>query len=74
VFYNCSQSVILNFCAKILQKCKLFKKNKTESVGAVSVPNPESVQTMANKGKKMEHKKTISTKLANKSKVQKQSR
>lgn len=53
------------------KKCKLFKKNKTESVGAHSVPNRESVQKIANKRKKKEHKKTTSTKLTKKSKVQK---
>jgi SET domain-containing protein len=44
----------------------------TESPGGLSIPNRESVHKRFNKGKKNEHKKTVSTKLAKKkSKVQK---
>jgi hypothetical protein len=44
----------------------------TESAGGLSIPNRKSVHKSVNKGKKMEHKKVVSTKLAKKkSKVQK---
>jgi hypothetical protein len=44
----------------------------TESAGGLSIPSRESVHKRVNKGKKNEHKTTVSTKLAKKkSKVQK---
>jgi len=43
-----------------------------ESAGGLSIPSRESVHKRVNNGKKNEHKKTVSTKLAKKkSKVQK---
>lgn len=74
MFYSCAQSfvVVLIVCIKILQKYKLFRKNMAESAGGLSVPSRESVHKRVNKGKKYEHKRTVSTGLAKKkSKVQK---
>jgi hypothetical protein len=44
----------------------------TESAGGLGIPDRQSVHKRVNKGKKNEHKKIVSTKLAKKkSKVQK---
>jgi len=54
------------------KKCKLSRKNMTKSAGGLSIPKGKSVHKSVNKGKKIEHKKVVSTKLAKKKlKVQK---
>jgi hypothetical protein len=59
----------LIICAKILQECKLSKRDKTESAGSLSLPNRKSAQKKFNKGQKVQkgrNAKKLLTKLAKK--------
>lgn len=52
-----------------MQEPKLSKKDKTESIGSLGLPNRKSAQKKLNKGQKVHkkgHKKILLTKLAKK--------